>query len=193
MRWESVQARDAEVVSRQLRRPPRHLLGVVRRCPAECPRVVVNHPLPREEDDEAFFPTVFWLTCPWEVERVHHLESRGLIHRLQEAVQSRPHFSDLVQDAHQEYIFLRLSLLEPAARLSVRREHSVVARRLASLGVGGTADFRAVKCLHMHYAHFLVTGNNPIGRLVAKLLGVTDGRQGCRTCHAAEHPAGVAE
>ena len=43
-------------------------------------------------------------------------------------------------------------------------------RVIKESGVGGIMDFSGIKCLHTHYAHYLVDSNNPVGELVEQLL-----------------------
>jgi uncharacterized protein len=181
MKWEAVTAEDREIIERQLDRPPRNLSGIARRCRHRCPQVVVNHPLPTPEENSVF-PTVFWLTCPAAVQRISRIEDRGYIRRIQTSVQeSRDFFLDL-QDAHLEYIYLRNSLLEPDTRLELRRNRKSLAQSLESTGIGGVADMRSIKCLHTHYAHYLATRRNPVGRLVDKLLDLDLDEAVCRDC-----------
>jgi hypothetical protein len=41
---------------------------------------------------------------------------------------------------------------------------------LRERGIGGYATDDQVKCLHVHYAHFLATGDNIVGEWVQELL-----------------------
>ncbi len=185
MKWEAPSDADRDVIARQLHREPRNLTGVARRCPRQCPQVVVNHPLPQEEHDASYFPTVFWLTCPAAVRRISRIEERGYIRRIQDSVQnSRDFFHDL-RDAHLEYIILRNSLLEPEDRLRFHQQRKPLARSLERTGIGGVAELDTIKCLHMHYAHYLATRHNPVGRLVDKMLSLRGDEDECRGCHTA--------
>ncbi len=184
MKWETPSQLDRDVIARQLQREPRNLSGVACRCPNRCPRVVVNHPLPRAEHDASYFPTVFWLTCPAAVRRISRIEDQGYIRRIQESVQANRDFTLDLRDAHLEYIYVRNSLLTPEDRLQLRRQRKALARSLERSGIGGVTDLATIKCLHMHYAHYLATRRNPIGRLVDKLLDFSGEDQDCRNCRA---------
>jgi uncharacterized protein len=190
MNWEPVSEADQTIIERQLQRPPRNLAGVAHRCPHHCPQVVVNHPLPQTESDATFFPTVFWLTCPAAVKRISRIEDHGYIQQIQSSVESSRDFLLDLRDAQLEYIFLRNSLLSPEERMNVRRQRKALAHSLERTGIGGVADLDTIKCLHMHYAHYLATRRNPVGRLVDKMLalaGETHECQGCtETADAAE-------
>lgn len=193
MNWERVTTADREIVGRQIQRPPRNLHGVARRCPRSYPMVTVNYPLGLAEDDAAFFPTVFWLTCPEAVRRVGRIEDRGYIARIQEHIDRSPALSQEMQDAHREYVFVRRSLLAPETRLALRAEQSAWAPHVERLGIGGVADLRGIKCLHMHYAHYLATRHNPVGQLVERMLRLMQDRWQCRACRQVPENAGVAE
>ncbi|RLE38635.1 hypothetical protein DRJ23_04530, partial [Candidatus Acetothermia bacterium] len=71
--------------------------------------------------------------------------------------------------AHRDYINTRLRLLSPQARTELDRTGLLAP--LETRGIGGTADFSRIKCLHMHVAHALAAAN-PVGALV--LAGIPD-------------------
>jgi hypothetical protein len=43
--------------------------------------------------------------------------------------------------------------------------------RAVNSGVGGIREPGSLKCLHVHYAHYLAGGLNPAGCITDKLLG----------------------
>jgi hypothetical protein len=182
MKWEEPSDSDKDIIARQLQREPRNLTGVARRCRHACPQVVVNHPLPRAESDASYFPTVFWLTCPAVVRRISRIEDHGYIRRIQEDVQASRDFTHDLRDAQLEYIYLRNSLLEPEDRILLRSQRKPLARSLERSGIGGVADLGTIKCLHMHYAHYLATRHNPVGKLVDKMLSLTGAERECQGC-----------
>ncbi len=202
MDWVPINPADKHIVEHQIARPPRNLHAVASRCWNHSPQVVVNHPLPQSAEDAPFFPTVFWLTCPETVRRISRIEDKGLISRLQAVFKSNEKLKASLKDAHSEYIYIRRSLLGPQKMLELRKGGSSLAGQMEKCGIGGLADFEGVKCLHMHYAHYLVTGNNPIGMLIHELLHTHQGPWQCQGCkqNAARQPdltkqtyAGVAE
>lgn len=182
MKWETVNEEDRTIIEEQLQRPPRNLTGIARRCRYQCPQVVVNHPLPQTEDDPVFFPTVFWLTCPAVVRRISRIEDQGYIQHIQSSVQQNSDFFHDLRDAHLEYIYLRNSLVEPQTRMALRRHQKQLSQSLERAGIGGVADLGTIKCLHMHYAHYLATLHNPVGRLVDKMLDLAVDESECQGC-----------
>lgn len=187
MRWKSFSKVEEGILQWQVQRPLRNLAGLASYCGQGCPRVAVNHPLPRDDEDAYFFPTVFWLTCPEAVRQIHRIEDQGFIQRIQDQIQLHQGLYLQVKEAHQEYIFIRRALAHanPAP--------AGMSRSLEKLGIGGLPDLGRVKCLHMHYAHYLATGNNPIGRLVGRMLEYSSQTWQCRVCSEASKNAGVAE
>jgi hypothetical protein len=69
--------------------------------------------------------------------------------------------------AHQAYREMRLSLLSPKEREYAKKKGLC---SLLESGIAGITNPKRVKCLHAQLAHFLATGQNPIGRLVAQEL-----------------------
>jgi exopolyphosphatase/guanosine-5'-triphosphate,3'-diphosphate pyrophosphatase len=99
------------------------------------------------------FPTLYWLTCPETVKAVARLESEGWIKRLDERAEIDPDLRTGLRRAHEEYARER-GVLHPGAE--------------SWGGVGGAK--RGVKCLHAHYAYYLVGGPDPIGAWVGGRL-----------------------
>lgn len=193
MKAEAITAQDRRIIGWQIRREPRNLYGVARRCKKQCPKVIINHPLSRKKTPADIFPTVFWLTCPKAVQRIGRIEDQGNIQRIQHHITNNFMLARNMRDAHQEYIFIRRSLVESSTLNRVRISEKKVLKNLERLGIGGVADIKGIKCLHAHYAHYLATGNNPVGQLVADMIRLSDDSGYCRDCHNRNNFAGVAE
>ena len=150
---------DRLVVEAQLGRPLRGAWAVARRCHLGVPMVIENHPrLP----DGSPFPTLFWLTCPVLVKRASRLESEGRMAELT---------TRLGRDRA-----LRARFGAAIERYRARRDdHEVVEDSGAPPGGGPDR----VKCLHVHLAHELCGGNNPIGAVALAETGWPDCREAC--------------
>lgn len=182
LNWEPVSVKDVAIIAGQIKRRPRQLHGIGRRCWNHAPQVVVNHPLPQGDQDAHFFPTVFWLTCPEAIRHISRIEDLGIINQVQMEMRRNQAFLQDMRDAHLEYIYIRRTLLGPEHMLRLRASEKSLAKHVETVGIGGTADFEGVKCLHMHYAHYLVTGNNPIGGLVKDLIQTNLKQWNCAGC-----------
>jgi len=159
---ESLSLKDKKVIAKQLGRTPRGLLGVERRCPYGYPQVVCVYPLVEGKP----FPTLFWLTCPFLTKQIDRLEAEGWIKQLEELLEEDA-LSAGFRKAHLSYINERNRLLSPEDRATL--EETGMLKDLLEKGIGGTADFARVKCLHLHVAHALVR-DNPIGDRVLDAL-----------------------
>ncbi len=142
-------ATDRRRVTELLGREPRGDFDVVVRHRDETPLVIANAPL---LDDGTPMPTRFWLVGEPERTWVGRLESTGGVTRAEAAVDP-----DRLATAHAAYAAARDARI-PAGHTGPR-PHG---------GVGGTR--RGVKCLHAHYAHWLVGGDDPVGEWVAARL-----------------------
>lgn len=146
------EADEAEraVVSAQLGRPARGAPAVVHRCEHGLPTVVrVSARL----EDGTPFPTLFWLACPLLRSAVGRLEADHEMKRLGALLADDAELADAYAAASARYVAARDELgpvLDGAP------------------GAGGMPD--RVKCLHVHVAHELATGDNPIGRLALERL-----------------------
>jgi hypothetical protein len=140
---------DVAALTELLGRPPRAAFEVVVRKPDGSPVVIRNAPL---LDDGTPMPTRYWLVDPDLSARVARLESAGGVRAAEAAVDPEE-----LRAAHERYARERDAAL-PAGHEGPR-PHG---------GVGGTR--RGVKCLHAHYAHYLATGADPVGRWVEERL-----------------------
>ena len=116
---------------------------------AGLPAVIRNAPLLH---DGTPMPTRYWLLDPVLLQRIGRLEAAGGVKRAEAEVDA-----DALADAHRRYATERDAAI-PAAHEGPR----------PSGGVGGTRQ--GVKCLHTHYAWYLVGGDDPVGAWVAEHL-----------------------
>jgi len=138
-----VGAEERALISAQLGRPARGNPAVVHRCAFGLPTVVRVDP--RLEDGTPF-PTTFWLTCPVMKSRVGTLEADHAMVGLNARLEEEPDLADEYAASHERYVGFRDQLGEPLQ---------------GAPGAGGMP--RYIKCLHVHAAHHLATGDNPIG------------------------------
>jgi hypothetical protein len=98
------------------------------------------------------FPTLYWLTCRRASQEIGRLESSGVMETLRERVRADEAFADELRAAEADY--------------KARRDALHVLP-----GYIGGAPSGSVKCLHVHYAHHLVCGCNPVGAWTAEQIG----------------------
>jgi len=132
-----------------LGRTPRGPYQIVLSDPAGGPVVIRNGPI---LDDGTPMPTMFWLVGKNERLAVDRLEAGGGVAAAAAAVDAQE-----LEAAHRRYAAERDALV-PSGWAGPR----------PSGGVGGTRQ--GVKCLHAHYAWWLVGGDDPVGRWVAHQL-----------------------
>jgi len=137
---------ELRIISTQLGRPARGRPAVVHRCAHGLPTVVRVDP--RLEDGTPF-PTVLWLSCPLARSAVGRLEADHMMVALNRRLASEPDLAAAHAATGARYVALRDRLGAPTEPLP------------GSPGAGGLPD--RVKCLHVHVAHHLATGDNPIG------------------------------
>ncbi len=135
--------RERAIVSAQLGRPARGEPAVVHTCAFGLPTVV--RVSPRLEDGTPF-PTVFWLSCPVMRSRVGTLEADHAMVGLNQRLHEDPELAAEYRDSHDRYVAFRDAQGDPLP---------------GDPGAGGMP--KHIKCLHVHAAHHLATGDNPIG------------------------------
>ncbi|MEI7887616.1 MAG: DUF501 domain-containing protein [Actinomycetes bacterium] len=144
---------DVAIVTELLGRTPKGRFEVMLRSEDGIPMVIANEPL---LDDGTPMPTRFWLVDKNLNRRIGQLEATGGVRRAEAAVDAAA-----LAEAHLAYATERDSLIPPT--WTGPRPFG---------GVGGTR--RGVKCLHTHYAWFLIGGADPVGLWVNEQLSKTD-------------------
>lgn len=137
-------ASDVAVVSAQLGRPARGVIGIAARCVCGNPTVVATSPrLP----DGTPFPTLYYLSHPGATAAMSTLEATGVMAELQSTLEGE--VADAYRAAHASYLADRESIDDVP--------------EIANFSAGGMPD--RVKCLHALAGHALAAGPgvNPIG------------------------------
>jgi hypothetical protein len=137
---------DVRIVSRQLGRPARDVVGIAARCSCGAPTVVSTRP---RLADGTPFPTFYYLTHPAATAAVSTLEAEGQMPGLAALLVDET--AEAYRAAHEQYI--------------ADRESIEVVDEIAGISAGGMPD--RVKCLHALVGHALAAGPgvNPIGDL----------------------------
>jgi hypothetical protein len=138
--------RDVRIVSEQLGRPARDVVGIAARCVCGNPTVVSTAP---RLADGTPFPTLYYLCHPAATAAISHLEAEHVMAELQD---------DLAEDEE-----LRAAYAAAHASYLADRESILVVPELAGVSAGGMPV--RVKCLHALAGHALAAGPgvNPIG------------------------------
>ncbi len=148
---------DAELVARQLGRPPRAFRQVVARCPFGAPAVTEQSPYDAAGEP---FPTTYYLTCRYLVAAIARLEAAGGVERWSRAAAEDAELGDSLERATAEQRRIRHEL---AAGLTGRDAGASL-----RLGIGGSSNPRQLKCLHAHVAYALVHPDYELGRRILR-------------------------
>ncbi len=143
------QETDYEAVKRLLGRDPQGSFEIVLRREDGSPVVLANGPL---LEGGRPMPTRYWLADRFLVKAIGRLESEGGVNAAESQVDAVA-----LQAAHDAYAAGRDQLIDAAHR-----------GPRPSGGVGGTR--KGVKCLHAHYANFLMGANDPVGEWIQTRL-----------------------
>ena len=146
---------DRAVVARQLGREPRTLRRVVVRCPWGLPAVTEQDPYGPDGEP---FPTTFYLTCRHLVAAVSRLEAAGGVERWSAAIAGDTALRDDLDRWTDEQRRLRRELA--AGRSGNDRGASL------GLGIGGSRNPAALKCLHAHVAFALACPGYRLGEAI---------------------------
>lgn len=172
---------DADLVERQLGRPPRGAWRATERCPAGAPTVITTGPRLAEGEP---FPTVWWLTCPRLSAAIAALESTGAADEWAARLAEDAALAARMRSADLAYRAVRAA---EAARAGLRDDPC------AEVGIAGQRDPLGVKCLHAHAAAWLSGLDDPVGESAVAAGGGTAGADGrCDACLGPSSPPDTA-
>jgi len=159
--------RDVAVVSAQLGRPARDVVGISARCVCGNPTVVSTSP---RLADGTPFPTFYYLTHPAATAAISQLE----------ATQVMAEYNDLLAEDEQ----VREAYAAAHRAFLADRESVGSVPEIAGISSGGMPA--RVKCLHALAAHSLAAGPgvNPIGDLALARADWSPERCACRPFEA---------
>ena len=146
--FDPVTDRDIAIVSAQLGRPARDVIGIPARCVCGAPTVVATNP---RLADGTPFPTLYYLTHPAATAAMSDLEATHVMVEFGQLLDENEDVRAQYARAHEQFVADRESIL--------------VVDELAGISAGGMPT--RVKCLHALAGHALAAGPgvNPIGDL----------------------------
>ncbi len=141
-----VSERDIEIVSAQLGRPARDVIGIPARCVCGAPTVVATAP---RLANGTPFPTLYYLTHPVATAAVSRLEANGVMAEYQADLATDADLAEAYRRAHASYL--------------ADRESVLAVPEVEGFSAGGMPT--RVKCLHALVGHSLAAGPglNPVG------------------------------
>ncbi|HEY5224662.1 MAG TPA: DUF501 domain-containing protein [Microbacteriaceae bacterium] len=144
--FDPVSDRDIAIVSAQLGRPARNVIGIAARCGCGAPTVVATAP---RLADGSPFPTLYYLCHPAATAAISQLEATHLMVEFGALVETDVAVREPYASAHAAYL--------------ADREGIEFVEEIAGFSAGGMP--KRVKCLHALAAHALAAGPgvNPIG------------------------------
>ena len=179
LKFEKVTDADLPVFEKTMDIVSMPVYGVAVRCAGGFPQVVVLNPVINAESGELNYnalSNILWLTCPRIKEAVSKLEKEGAVPRMQQMLAHDRLLANDMTDAHAHYYFFRKEIY----RQITGRDYAENQIHSFDSGIGGLHDVKQVKCLHSHYAHYMICPSNVVGRAVA-------GAVGCRECPAGDY------
>ncbi|MBX9471456.1 DUF501 domain-containing protein [Microcella sp.] len=152
--FEPFTERDVELVSAQLGRQARDVIGIAARCVCGAPTVVATQP---RLGNGTPFPTLYYLSHPAATAAVSTLEANGRMAELTAMLEADDDLQAAYRAAHESYLLDRESIL--------------IVDEIAGYSAGGMPT--RVKCLHALVGHSLAAGPglNPIGDLALAECG----------------------
>jgi uncharacterized protein len=159
---------DEAAVARQLGRSPRAFGRVAARCPFGAPAVTEQQPYDSAGDP---FPTTYYLTCPQLVAALARIEAAGGVTRWSRVAEEDDELAASLAAATDEQRAVRHELAGD--------ERGRDGGASLDLGIGGSGNPRALKCLHAHVAFALARPGYVLGE---RILAEVEPRWPVRCC-----------
>lgn len=169
IKMDKVTDEDAVIIKKQLRTSSLFICGVAKRCPYGFPQIAVLNPVFEDEQKTINYSALknpLWLTCPHLNKGIHKIEDNMAVSKIQKFIRSDRFFKTKMEDAHAHYYYFRKELFSEISGRSF--EEDLVS--VFNSGIGGIADVTAVKCLHMHFAHYQFCTDNIAGKITDMIL-----------------------
>lgn len=167
---------ELNIIKGQLEDPAENVIKVIKYCPTNYPMVILVHPFYNDKP----FPTIYWLSCPVIKEDIFKLEDAGYIERLKIKKNETKEFRKKLEDAHNRYSKSRIDLLSENELENAKEISEDLFNMLLKSGVAGIREKEGIKCLHGHFADYIITRDNPVGREVAKEIDIPSNCNFCR-------------
>jgi len=154
---------DIKIINAQLGRDISGFNKIEVTCMYGFPQVISTYPMM----DGKLFPTLYWLTCPYIKKQIGRLEEQGMIKKISEKINNS-------SDLKQKYIDETMSYIEK--RIELFKEtfpQDKIPDRIKNSGIGGIQDWREIsglKCIHLHFAYYLVNNKEIIGNIIKHLI-----------------------
>lgn len=155
---------DLNFIQQSLGRTPRGAYKVEKYNSRNEPMVISVIPIV----DQKPFPTTFWLVSKELKKRISHLEREGLISALEDEFHQNESLLDELRQNHLDYQKERALL---AKTLSPEQKTAYEQHDWKKSGIGGIADWRFIKCFHLHFAHYLAR-ENIVGKIINERYGL---------------------
>ena len=154
---------DKKVLGIQLEREVYPGFRVIKRCALGFPQAILNNPLPRGIEGPVF-STPWWLTCPQLKRDIQQLETECALSFMLLVDLEVDYREFRKRAARQRCQLIPREIQEELYNNQPRRYREMVAR-----GVAGESG-PGWKCLHAHYAFFLLYSDYPPGQEIEKML-----------------------
>lgn len=153
-----ISAEHLEIIEQSLGRKPKGSYKVERVGSDNKPLVISVLPIVEGKP----FPTTYWLVSSKLKKLISHIERDGFISQLDEKIKTDASLKATLISNHENYQNDRKQLAENLVDNDLAKYNEM---SWDNLGIGGIRDWDHIKCLHLHYAHFLAR-ENIIGKII---------------------------
>ena len=157
---------DQQYVTACLGRRPQGVVGVAARRSSGEPTVIINLPLVPKDDSWEPFPTLYWLVDPDLSTTIANIERKGGVRTIEQAIEEEVGYQVAHREDNMFYAMARWAVLN--AKEKQMATELGMQDMLEHTGIGGVANYNAVKCLHAQYAFHLARRDR--GTTVGKLM-----------------------
>ncbi len=154
---------DLKVVGLQLKREIDVEFKVIKRCALGYPQAILNNPLPQGIEGPVF-STPWWLTCPQLQKEIYAIEAKHPVDNFLTV-----EFKIIYRDYRKRAAKKRCKLIPREVLEEIYQKKPSLYQEMVSRGVAGE-NGPGLKCLHAHFAFFLLYPDYPLGKEISLLI-----------------------
>jgi hypothetical protein len=163
---------DLELIKKQLDSKEVFISGIYKRCRFGYPQIIFLNPIKNIRGQQNLnyeaLSNIIWLTCPYLNNNIHELENASYIKKIKSIIQNNPSYINRMLRAHADYYYMRDFIFRKYISSSGSIKEKDI--ELFQTGIGGMRDLNAIKCLHLHYCHYILCKDNIAGLITLILL-----------------------
>ncbi len=141
---------DLDIIQQQIGSDDVYISGIVERCSHGFPRIILLDPLKEDNGSQELnyqaISNLMWLTCPYLNDKIHEMETAGLIGSITNFIQNDLTLKSMMKNAHANFYYLRNVIYKKFSRFTGSAFEGNITGILKN-GIGGIKNLDTLKAV----------------------------------------------